>query len=267
MGPARRLSARALACEPARCALQSVLATVDRRQQLAPARRPSVRWNRSMTAISAAPSRAAAARAPCTSEQRVAAQVEEVVVAGRRDRAEHARARSPATRRCGLRSSATSATDGSARRGPAAAPGSALRSTLPFGVSGSAVEHDEGGGTMYSGSFVRSSVAQPPRRRRCAAARAAPRRRPAAGRRARPRARPRPLRRTRRVRASTASISPSSMRIAAHLDLVVEAAEELERRRRRASAPGRRCGRCARRRRPPEWIGTNRSAVSSGRSR
>ena len=53
---------------------------------------------------------------------------------------------------------------------------------------------------------------------------------------------------------------------AAHLHLVVDAAEELDRRRRRASGPGRRCGRGARRA-VANGSATKRSAVRAGRPR
>ena len=133
-----------------------------------------------------------------------------------------------------------------ARGSRASGAGSARRSTLPFGVSGSCVERDE---------QRRDHVV---RQRARAGARAA---RPSAGARAGrgDEVRHQPLLAARSglratttasatagCRASAASISPSSMRIAADLDLEVGASEVARARRRRASAPDRRCGRAAR---------------------
>ena len=57
------------------------------------------------------------------------------------------------------------------------------------------------------------------------------------------------------MRASTASISPSSIAEAADLHLVVQPPQVLERARRPASAPGRRSGTCAPARLPAERVG------------
>ena len=96
------------------------------------------------------------------------------------------------------------------------------------------------------------TVARPPRRRPAAC-------RPALSSRATTAA----CAHRRDARASAASISPSSMRKPRIFTCVVGAAQELQRRRRRASAPGRRCGTagCPAR---PNGSATNRSAVSSG---
>ena len=126
----------------------------------------------------------------------------------------------------------------------ARAPGSARRSTLPFGVSGSASSATNAAGTMYSGSL-------------CAERGRAARRRRARPRRARP-VGDEPLvagrvlahddhaPRARRAAARSAGLDLAELDAeAADLDLVVDAAEELERRRRAASGAGRRCGRGA----------------------
>ena len=98
-------------------------------------------------------------------------------------------------------------------RAPNAAPsgaGSARRSSLPLGVSGSAAQPHVGRGHHVLGQLRRRPVAQP--RRRPAPRPADARRPPAAGRRRRPRAPARPPRAPRDARAAAASISPSSMR-------------------------------------------------------
>ena len=146
----------------------------------------------------------------------------------------------------------------------ASGAGSALRSTLPLGVSGKAVEDDEGGRHHVvgqpRGQEVRAGAprparavaadhvghqARPPRRRRSVATTTASRHRRVGGERG----------------LDLAQLDAE----AADLDLVVEAAEVLDRRRPAASGPGRRCGRGARRAAPPKGSGTKRSAVSSGR--
>ena len=144
--------------------------------------------------------------------------------------------------------------------------GSALRSSLPFGVSGSASSHTYAAGTMYSGSSpdrcARSSSPAP-----AALPAAPPRTPPAASRPARPRAPPPPPRAppgcSAQPRLDLAQLDAEP----AHLHLVVDPAQELERprpARHRTRSPVRYSRAPVR---PLNGSGTNRSAVSSGRFR
>ena len=126
---------------------------------------------------------------------------------------------------------------------PKSGSGSALRSSLPFAVSGSASSTTRAAGTMYAASRPATERRRsrpdpapgPPR---------APRSRPAvrAGRQ-----RPHGLRHTVGSASSADSTSPSSMRKPRDLDLEVAAAQVLQLTVARSSAPGRRCGTSAHR--------------------
>ena len=192
-------------------------------------------------------------------EQRVAAQLEEVVV-GRPTRSTPSTSAQIAGEQLlgrvrGRRRSRV------ARRRALSGARQRLRSTLPLGVSGSASSEHEGRGHHV----LRQPLAQEAR---------AARPRPAAGSvgrhdvgdqalvaRARPRAPAPPPRAPPGAAASAASISPSSMRKPRTFTWWSSAAEELERRRPAASAPGRRCGRAARP--APARTGRARSAPPS----
>ena len=150
------------------------------------------------------------------------------------------------------------------RTHPPSGAGSALRSSLPFGVSGSASSRTYAAGTMYSGSCAAQVRAQRLR------VRAPPSRHvrtpPAACRPARPRAPPPPPRAlpacSAQPRLDLAQLDPE----AADLHLLVVAAQVLERPVRAASAQVARPVQ-PRARLAPNGSATKRSAVSSGRSR
>ena len=153
---------------------------------------------------------------------------------------------------------------GAERRCPLPFPpgrGRALRSILPFGVSGSESSRHEGRGHHVLGEPLAQEAAQIARRD--GAATAARSTRPGGSS-------PLLARRTttacadRRVLASAASMSPSSMRWPPHLDLVVIRAEELDLAVAAGSARGRRCGTGARRTHPRRRIRHEGSAVLPG---
>jgi hypothetical protein len=145
------------------------------------------------------------------------------------------------------------------RRASPSGAGSALRSSLPLGVSGSASSRTNAAGTMYSGSRAAGARAAPPLLRVAHHVRHQPR---SPGR---PRAPPPRASRTPRAPRSAASISPGSMRKPrtftwrpAPQELQVPSARQRTRspvRYSRAPAP------------PPNGSGTKRSAVSPGRPR
>ena len=99
-----------------------------------------------------------------------------------------------------------------AASGARSGAGSARRSSLPFGVSGSALQQHERRRHHVLGQRSRAGAPRSDAGVGARAVGAPPRRPPAACRRARPRARPRPPRARRDARGSAASISPSSMR-------------------------------------------------------
>ena len=150
-------------------------------------------------------------------------------------------------------------------RGPACSEPLRRRQRLPvdLAVGGQRQRRERrrsAAGTMESGSRSRRSAA-----RSSSESSASPttRRRPGACRRASSRTDHR-LARLRVAASSAASISPSSMRNAADLHLVVDAAEELEAPSAQPPAPGRRCGRRARRARPQAGRARSARAVRSG---
>ena len=168
---------------------------------------------------------------------------------------------------------------GARRGGPvacrAAGAGRAGRSTLPCAVSGSGRHHEprgqcaaaSPGGPQAPAARCGPTGAQPARLVGPADVQPAPARpghhvgdQPAARRRA-PRAGDDRRLAHRGMAASAASISPELDAEAAHLDLVVDPAEELERRRPAGGGPGRRCGTSAPRPRPN---GSGRTARPSG---
>ena len=187
-------------------------------------------------------------------QQRVPAQLEEVVLPPPPRSSRSTSAQIPAS---------TSST-GVARRHVLAPPparssgaGSALRSSLPFGVSGSAPAP-----RTRRHHVLRQAPAQVLAQRRSACRVADDvRHQPLLARRVLAH-RPPAHSRDAACRRSAASISPLDAE-AAHLHLVSIAAQELQRRRPPATAPGRPCGTAARPP-PPNGSGTKRSAVSPG---
>ena len=180
-------------------------------------------------------------------QQRVAAEREEVVVAADRGRAPSDLGED---RRQHLlrRRSRGGRTEPAPARLPAAGAGSALRSTLPLGVERQRAERHERRRHHVLGQRAREASALTLAHR--AAGAPAPRR-PPAGRS--PGASSRATTtasRTAGVRAQHRLDLAQLDAVAAHLDLVVDAAQELERARPAASAPGRPCGTAARRRSP-----------------
>ena len=214
--------------------------------------------NRSITPTGAAACSAAQPGHHLGGQQRVPAQVEEVVVDADPLHAQHLRP-DLGQRRLQLgRAVPRSAAARTRRRSGA---GSALRSSLPFGVSGSASSATNAAGTMYSGRRLGAGAraARPAPRR-------PPRTPPAACRPARPRApATTAVGHARAARAARASISPSSMRKPRTFTWWSSAAQELERAVGAASAPGRRCGTAARPARPRTGRGrTARRSAPAG---
>ena len=202
------------------------------------------------------PERLADARDHPRGQQRVPAQLEEVVVHAPPAPAPSTSAQIPA-------STSSTGVRGATYRSSAAASsgaGSALRSSLPLGVSGSASSSTNAAGTMYSGR-----LAPQVRPQRLRLAPRPPRTPPAAARPARPRARP-PRVAHAGVRAQRRLDLARLDAEAAHLHLVVQPPQELQRPVRPPAHPVARAVQ-PRARLPENGSGTKRSAVSAGRPR